>query len=140
MTYLVAFDGRARSERALCRAGTFANRTDERLVVVSVLPTDDALAETYDLVEDGTYDPEAVAQRLRASAAGVAPDAEFRAERVDTYAGKRQIAEEISRAAREEGADVVFVGGDDAGRVVQSISSVDGAEDSEYDVFVVRSA
>lgn len=144
-TYLVAYDGGAGSERALRRATTFAERTAARLVVASVLPTDAPLAATYDLADDGEYDPDAAAERLRAAAAEVAPDAEFRAERVDAYAGRRRVAKVLSRVAGEEDAEVVFVGGDDAGRVVQRLSSADGASaerggDTGFDVFVVRSA
>lgn len=143
-SYLVAYDGGAGAERALRRATAFADRSGARLVVASVLPTDPALAETYDLHEGGEYDPDAAAERLRASVAEVAPDAEFRAERVDAYAGKRRVAEELSRLAAEEDADVVFVGGDDAGRVVRRLSTVDGGDaeggDAGYDLFVVRSA
>lgn len=145
VTYLVAYDGGAGSERALQRATAFADQRDARLVVASVLPTDPALAETYDLHEGGEYDPDAAAERLRASAAEVAPAAEFRAERVDVYAGKRRIAKELSRVAVEEDADVVFVAVDDTGRVVQQLSAVDAVDtesggDNGYDLFVVRSA
>lgn len=140
MTYLVAFDGRPGSDSVLRRAAALATETDERLVVVSVLPTDRALAERYGLLEDGGYDPEAAAERLRSAAAAVAPAAAFRAQRVDAYAGKGQIADEIGRVAREEDADVVFVGTDDPGRVVGPVSCVDdGIDDPGYDVFVVRS-
>lgn len=142
-TYLVAYDGSESSEWALRRATTFADRTGARLVVASVLPTDASLAETYDLTDDGEYDPEAAAERLRAAAAEVAPDAYFRAERVGAYAGRRRIAKVLSWVAGEEDAEVVFVGGDDAGRVVQRLSRADGASaesgDAGFDVFVVRS-
>lgn len=138
MTYLVAFDGGARSEAALRRARAVAAATDESLVAVSVLPTDEFLAETYDLLDDGEYDPEAAADRLRRAARELAPDAGFRAERVDTYAGKRRIADRLRRAAHEEDADVVFVGSDAAGRVVRRLSRVE--ETAEYDLFVVRTA
>lgn len=142
MTYIVAFDGGALSEAALRRASTFARATDERLVVVSVLPTDEVLAREYDLPTDDEYDPEAAADRLREAVRETAPGAEFRIESVDAYAGKRRIAREITRAAREEDASVVFVGSDDAGRVVQPVSSVGGAVASadDFDVFIVRSS
>lgn len=144
-TYLVAYDGGESSERALRRATAFADRTGARLVVASVLPTDASLAETYDLTDDGAYDPDAAAERLRTAAAEVAPEADFRAERVDAYAGRRRIAKVLSRVAGEADAEVVFVGGDDAGRVVQRLSRVDAGSDERdendgFDVFVVRSA
>lgn len=149
-TYLVAYDGGARSRAALRRAAAFATRGDARLVVVSVLPTDASLAETYGLAEGGTYDPGGAADRLRAAVQEVAPEATFRAERVDAYAGKDRIARRISRAAHEEDADVVFLGSDNPGRVVRPVARVggpdgdgsdaEGDEAAAYDVFVVRSA
>lgn len=142
MTFLVAFDGSALSETALRRATTFADATDERVVVVSVVPTDEALAEAYGLTEDGEYDPAQAADRLREAVGDVAPEAEFRTASADAYAGKGLIAREITRAATEEAASVVFVGSDNAGRIVQPVSSVGGAVASEgdFDVFIVRSS
>ena len=138
MTYLVAFDGGARSTAALGRAASLAAETGARLVVVSVLPTDDALAETYDLLEDGEYDPSAAADRLRRAAGELAPEAAFRTERVDAYAGRRRVADRLRRVAREEDADLVFVGTDGVGRVLRRLSRVDDASGAEYDVLVVR--
>lgn len=163
-TYLVAYDGGDHAREALRRAAGFASRTDARLVVVGVLPTDPGLAGTYDLAADGAYDPGTAADRPRAAAEEVAPGAAFRAERVDAYAGKSRIARVIRRVAREVDADVVFLGSDDPGRVVRRVARVDGADgggvsgadegdnaadadadaddrhDTGYDVFVVRSA
>ncbi|MFQ3318641.1 MAG: nucleotide-binding universal stress UspA family protein [Natronomonas sp.] len=141
MTHLVAFDGTALSEAALRRAKRFERQNDERLVAVSVLPTDDVLAEEYGLVDGDEYDPEAAAGRLRDSATDIAPGAEFRAESIDAYAGRRQVATKIRRAARDEDATLVFIGSDDAGRVVKPVSSVGSAVAGtpDYDVFIVRS-
>lgn len=142
MTYVVAFDGSPLSEEALERATALARATEERVVAVSVVPTDDVLAEEYGLLDGDEYDPRAAADRLREAAGDVAPRADFRAETIDAYAGKRQIARAISRIADEEDATVVFVGSENAGRVVQPVSSVGGAVASkgDYDVFIVRSA
>ncbi|MFW5964163.1 MAG: universal stress protein [Natronomonas sp.] len=141
MTYLVAFDGTDISETALLRAAEFADSTHERLVVVSVLPTDEDLAAEYGLGDDDGYDPGEAAQRLRKRVENISTDAEFRAESVDAYAGKGRIATEIREVARDVDADVVFVGSDNAGRVVQPVSSVGGAVagGTDYDVFIARS-
>lgn len=142
MTYLAAYDGSPLADAALRRAAAFARDEDEDLVVASVVPTDEPLAETYDLVEDGEYDPEAAAERLRTDARSIAPDCAFRARRVDPYAGKGRIATEISHVIREVDADLVVVGSDNAGRVVEPVSSVGSsvASGTDYDVLVVRSA
>lgn len=136
MTYLVAFDGSEGSTTALRRAAALAADTDADLLVVSVLPTDEALAGTYGLIEDGTYDPEAAAERLRAAATEVTADATFRVEDVDAYAGRRRIADRIGSIAREESAEFVFVSGD-VGRVVRRVCSHDD-DTRDYDVVVVR--
>lgn len=142
MTCLVAYDGSALAEAALRRAAEFADDGDEELVVASVVPTDEPLAETYDLVEGDEYDPETAAANLRRGARSIAPDCEFRARRVDPYAGKGRIATEIGHVIREVDADLVVVGSENAGRVVEPVSSVGSsvASGTEYDVLVVRSS
>jgi nucleotide-binding universal stress UspA family protein len=139
VTYLVAYDGGNDSETVLRRATAFADRTDEDLMVVSVLPTDDDLAETYGFAGADGYDPEATADRLETAVLDAAPDATFRAERVDDYGGKGRVARRIAAVAGEVGADVVFVGADDVGRVVRRLAG-DGATagDHDFDVFLVR--
>lgn len=140
MTYLAAFDGSPLAEAALRRAAAFTGDRDERLVVASVIPTDEPLAESYDLVSGEEYDPERAAARLRERARDIAPDAEFRARRVDPYAGKGRIATEIGHVVRDVEADLVVVGSENAGRVVEPVSSVGSsvASGTDYDVLIVR--
>ncbi|QLD85340.1 universal stress protein [Natronomonas halophila] len=142
MTYLAAFDGTDLSRAALDRAVLFAEQNDQRLVVVCVLPTDRSLAETYGLVEGDEYDPEAAAERLREAVLEIAPNADVRFDNIDRYAGKGQIGSKIRRAAREVDAEIVFLGSDNAGRIVKPVTSVGGtvASSLEYDVFIVRSS
>ena len=141
MTHLIAFDGNEFAAATLCRAVEFAEAAGTNVVAASVVPAGRPLAETYDLVEDGEYDPEAAAERLRSSAHSVAPGCAFRARRVDPYAGKGRIAAELSHVVREVDADVVLVGSKNAGRIVESVSSVGSsvADGTDYDVPVVRS-
>lgn len=141
MTFLVAYDGSPLAEAALRRAAAFASDENEPLVVASVVPTDEPLAETYGFVEGGEYDPEAAAERLRSDARAIAPACEFRARRVDPYAGKGRIATEIGHVIREVDADLVVVGSENAGRVVDPVSSVGSsvASSTDYDVLIVRS-
>lgn len=154
-TYLVAFDGSAASRKALRRADRFADRADARLIAVAVLPSDEPLAAAYGLSEEttGGYDPAGAVRHLRDAVGDVAPAAAFRTEQVDGYAGRRRIALEIRRTARAVDADLVFVGTDAAGRVLERLVRVVDASDSadpaanddssdgadRYDVVVVRS-
>jgi nucleotide-binding universal stress UspA family protein len=142
MSCLVAFDGSQPSSAALERAAAFADET-ERLLVVSVVPTDERLAAAYGLAETGTeeaYDPERTAERLRAAATRLAAAAGFRVEYVDGYAGKRTIAATIREVAGETAADTVVVGCEAAGRVVEALCGGDTAAQPTYDVLVVRSS
>lgn len=141
MTYLAAYDGSPLADAALRRAADFARDEDEALVVATVVPMDEPLAETYDLVEGDEYDPETAAETLRRQARSIAPDCEFRARRVDPYAGKGRIATEIGHVIRAVDADLVVVGSENAGRVVEPVSSVGSsvASGTDYDVLIVRS-
>lgn len=140
MPYLIAYDGSPLAEAALRRGVDFAEADDEPLVVATVVPTDEPLAATYDLLEDGDYDPEAAAERLRREARAIAPDCDFRARRVDPYAGKGRIATEIGHVIRNVEADLVVVGSENAGRVVEPVASVGSsvASGTDYDVLIVR--
>ncbi len=142
MTYLAAYDGRPLGTAALERAAEFARDADEDLVVAAVVPTDGALAASYDLADGDGYDPAAAVERLRTEARSIAPDGEFRPRRVDPYAGRGRIAREIGHVIDDVDADLVVVGSDNAGRVVGPVASVGSqvAADTDYDVLVVRSA
>lgn len=142
VTYLVAYDGSPLADAALERAAAHADALGEDVVVASVLPADEALAGEYGWSDDGEYDPDTVAADLRAAALATAPDATVRIERIGPYAGRTRIARTIHDLADEHEADVVFVGSDDAGRVVEPVSSVGGAvaTGTDYDVYVVRSS
>lgn len=77
---------------------------------------------------------------LRGRVEAVAPDAEFIHEVVDRFAARGTIASRIRRVARESDTDMVFVGSENAGRLVTSITSVGSsvAAAHAYDVVIVR--
>ena len=70
----------------------------------------------------------------------LSPEASFRSTRVDRSATAGTVANAIMRAARDVDASVVFLGSENAGRIVVPVSSVGGsvAADATYDVHVVR--
>lgn len=147
MVLLVPFDGSALAEAALDRASEFGELTGEEVLVLTVLPDDAAFARERGWVdEDGDYDPDRVAARFEDRVAELAPDAAFRAERVDSRSMRAWAAVDVSRAVREVahevGASIVFVGSENAGRVTTPITSVGTpvSEDPQYDVHIVRHA
>jgi len=142
MTYVVPFDGRDLGEAALSRAGEFADALGESVVATTVVPTGNAeyARERGWISPDESFDLDRVVDRLGERVDSLCPAAEFRIEAVDRYAPTGRIAREIRTVIRECDASLVFVGSDNAGRMVTSISSVGGsvAADTAYDVVVVR--
>lgn len=143
MTFVVPFDDSALAVSALRRAATMGEVLNEEVVAVSVVRKNDAAYARGKgwLASDEPFDVETVVERLRETVADVAPDAEFRHSVVRRYATASEIAQALRAAARDVGATVVFVGSDNAGRIVSSLSSVgtNVATDTAYDVYLVRS-
>lgn len=144
MVFVVPFDGSALAAAALSRAGEFQEVFDERVVALSVVPKNDAefARQRVGLDPEADTDPETVATRLRAMVRRIAPDADFRCEFVGRYAPPGEIANEIRSVARELDADMVFVGSDNAGQLVNSLANVGSsvAADDAYDVVIVKHA
>ena len=144
MTFLVPFDGSALATAALDRAVQFGDVFDRPVVAVAVVPQGNAeYARDRGWIDaDEPFDHETIVTRLREQVNEHASEATFRDERVPRTARPGSIARELRRVARAVGASMVFVGSDNAGRLVTSLSSVGGnvAADLTYDVVIVRHA
>lgn len=145
MVYLVPFDGSALSKAALKRARDFADHTGHELIALTVIPPDEEYARERDWTDaDGTFDAEALAARLEAEVADLAPDATFRWEETEAVSTLASTTMDVSRTIRKVAhdveADVVFIGSENAGRVAAPVTSVGEpvSEDPAYDVFIVR--
>lgn len=142
MTLVVPFDGSQLAEAALVRATEFGNVFDEDVLAVSVLPKGnvDYAREHAWIGKNEEFDMESVVSTLRERVTDLCPGAEFRHEVVDRYAPSGSIAKRVRKVAREEDASMVFIGSENAGRLVSSVSSVGAtvATDVAYDVVVVR--
>ncbi|NHX37110.1 MULTISPECIES: universal stress protein [Halolamina] len=142
MTLLVPFDGSALAEAALIRAVEFGEVFEQPVVAIAVLPEENAAyARERGWIEpDESFDTGRILSRLREQVRDRAPEATFRYERVPRVARAGSIAREIRRTARRIEASIVFVGSDNAGRLVTALSSVGGnvAADRTYDVLIVR--
>lgn len=144
MTFVVPFDGSDLAAAALVRAAELAAVMDESVVAVAAVPEGNAdyARERGWLGPDEPFDLESVVGSLRERVDALAPTAEFRSVTVDRYAPPGTIAGRLRRVAREEDASMVFVGSENAGSLVTSISSVGGsvAAEDAYDVVIVRNA
>ncbi|AZH26113.1 universal stress protein [Haloplanus aerogenes] len=142
MTFVVPFDGSALAETALVRAVEFGTVLDELIVAVSVIPEGNAsYARDHGWLDAGEpFDRQTVVGRLHEAVTAHAPNAEFRYDTVGRRATPGTIASRLREQARDVDASMVFVGSENAGRLVSSLSSVGKtvAADDEYDVVIVR--
>jgi nucleotide-binding universal stress UspA family protein len=148
MTLLVPFDDSPLSRAALKRASEFAAFTDSEVVALTVVPDDPDYAEEHGWLTAQTPSTfEAIADRLEAKAHEIAPNARFRAEPLDgeddpVATTTLDVVRKIRQVANEEGAEILFVGSENAGRVTSPLSSVGNplSEDAAYDIHIVRHA
>lgn len=143
MTFLVPFDGTEIAETALVRAVEFNQIFEEESVLaVSVIPRGNTeyARERGWLGPNEEFDMESVVSTLHKQVTDLCPTADFRHKIVDRYAPSGTISNRIREEAEREDASMVFIGSENAGRIVTAITSVGGsvATDEEYDVVIVR--
>jgi len=142
MTFVVPFDGSARTVAALERAREFSQALDRELLVVSVIPRDNAAyaRERGWLPAGEPFDPQTILSTLKRQVNDIAPEATFDYEQCSRSVTANRIAKPVRKFAKRNDADMVFVGSDDAGRLVTTATSVGSriATDGSYDVVLVR--
>jgi nucleotide-binding universal stress UspA family protein len=139
MVYLVPFDGSPLARSALRRASTFAEH--QRVVAFAVVPTGSKYARSKGWLDAGeSFDADAVETHLRESVTDVAPDADFESVRVESRPPGSTVAKHIRQKARELDAEIVFLGSDNAGKIVTPVSSVGTGvtSDESYDIYIAR--
>lgn len=141
MTYVVAFDNSPLARRALHCAVEYAEAVDQAVVAVTAIQRDPSLARERGWIDgDETFDVETAARNLTEAVTDVDPDAGFEYRVVDAYAPRGRVSRTVRELAVDVGADVVFVGSDNAGRIVGGLASVGQtvSADDRYDVHIVR--
>jgi nucleotide-binding universal stress UspA family protein len=140
MSLVVPFDGSELSKTALVRAAQFDMVLDRGVVALSVIPRNNAVYARKKgwLGPNQSFDLDRITSHLQDSVHDIAPDAEFHAITVDRWARVGSIAKKIRRFARENETSIVFIGSENAGRIVQSISVGSSvATDRSYDTMIV---
>lgn len=153
---MVPFDGSPLSEAALAKARMYAIALDEapagirkmilserplNVVAVSIVPESARYAREMGWIdEDEEFRTRLVIERLHSHVAELDPSAEFRFERVDGAATSGTISSRLRQKADEIDADVIFIGSENAGRIITPITSVGSKVTAEqtYDVCIVR--
>lgn len=142
MTLVVPFDGSELAEAALVRATEFGIVFDEDVLAVTVIPrgNPDYARERGWIGPSQSFDMEAVVSTVHEQVTDLCPSADFRHKTVDRYAPTGTIAKRVRKIAQKVDASMVFIGSDNAGHLVSTISSVGRsiAIDDEYDVVIVR--
>lgn len=144
MTLVVPFDGSELSEAALVRAVEFSTVLDEDIVALVVVPQGNrkyALERGW-LNDEESFDLRRVVARLHEQAVFLAPEADFKHITVDKYATSGTIASRIRKFATSEDAAMVFIGSENAGRIVTGVGSVGTkvAGEPTYDLVIIRDA
>lgn len=142
MTFVVPFDGSELARTALARAGAFAALFDASVLAVTVIPkrnTHYAVEQNW-LDPGESYDAERIVTTLQEQVETSCPSATFRHEFVDRYAPVGTIKNRIRRVIRDVDASMVFIGSENAGRIMTALSSVGGgiATGMDYDVVIIR--
>ncbi len=154
--FLVPFDGTALSEAALVKAKLISIALEEapRDLIRTLLPeeTIDVIAVSI-ILESARYARERnwirakeefstrrIVEQLHEQVTDLVPHAQFQFERVDSSASTGTISNRIRKKAREENVSMVFIGSDNAGRIVTPVSSVGSnvAAEQEYHVCIIR--
>ncbi|AXR77767.1 universal stress protein [Natrarchaeobaculum sulfurireducens] len=142
MTFVVPFDGTELAEAALIRAVEFSTVLDEPITAVVVVPnlSDRYARERGWIGDDESFDLRTILSQLQRTVADIAPEANFQHIVVDRRAPAGSIATRLRNFARQADASMVFIGSENAGQIVASVSSVGAkvAAENTYDVVIVR--
>lgn len=142
MTLVVPYDGTELSQAALVRATQFDQILDGGIVAVTVIPNNNTTyaAERDWLRLDESFSPETIYTRLKEEVAEISPEATFEYIVVGKYAKSGQIASKLRNFAKYRDAGIVFIGSENAGRLVHTVSSVGGtvAADRAYDTMIIN--
>jgi len=143
MTFVVPFDGSPHAKSALRRASEFGASLGESVVAITIIPNGNAsyARQRGWLASDQSFDIDTIVSTVRTQVHDVAPDATVEFERCSRHATGNRIAKPIRKFAKRNGASMVFIGSENAGRIVTTLSSVGGriATDNDYDLVIVRS-
>jgi len=148
MTLLVPFDDSELSRTALERAGEFAALRDEEIVVLTVVPDDEAFAVERGWIDpDGALDIDQVCAEFEQEVREIDDSVTFRCERPDasdalTATTIDDITRTIRTVAEELDVSIVFIGSENAGLASMEEHSVGSpiSTDPRYDVHIVRHA
>lgn len=156
MTFMVPFEGSRLARSALAMARLYAIALEEApnevvdwllpeqhvdVVAVSIIPQSARYAREMGWIrDDEEFSNRTVVEKLHRQVVDIVPSGNFQYVRVDGYASSGTISTRLRQKAEELEASVLFIGSENAGRIITPLSSVGGnvTADQDYHVFLVR--
>ncbi|WP_053949128.1 universal stress protein [Halolamina sediminis] len=142
MVIVVPFDGTDLATTALLHAENASKLYADPVVALTAIPRGNVkyARDRRWLSADEPFDMETIVARLRGQVAEAVPESEFRHLSVPRYSSTGAISSQLRRFAKDLDASAVFIGSENAGRIVVGMGSVGGrvAADLEYDVAIIR--
>jgi nucleotide-binding universal stress UspA family protein len=142
MKFFIPYDGSELATAALEQAATLGAGVAADIVVATIIPKDRDYAAERDWIDgDEEFDGEQIKTDLRTQVKTIAPDADFRATTVRSYASAGNIATRLRDIAVEMEADIVFLGSENVGSIAAPVSSIGSnvATRVPYDIYLVQS-
>lgn len=124
MSLVVPFDNSTLSRAALLRAAQFDTVLEEGIIAVTVIPKKNReYAREREWIDDGeSFDRDAIESQLKEVLTGLVPDAGWESVFVDKYAPRGTIVKALRRFIRRNDASIVFIGSENAGRIVGGLT------------------
>lgn len=123
MTFVVPFDGSTHANSALARASEIGRDLDEDLRTVTVVPgRNTSYARERGWLDAGDpFDLETIVSAVTGQVHQIAPEATVDYENCSRDPTGNRISKPIRKYAKRHGASMVFIGSDNAGRLVTSL-------------------
>lgn len=153
---MVPFDGSELARAALAKARLYSIALSEappdlrdqilregslEVVAVSIVPESRHYARKKGwITESEDFNSRQVIEMLHREVTDLVPSAEFAFERVEGSATAGTVSNRLRKKAKELNAVTIFIGSENAGRIVQPLSSVGRgvSGDPRYDVYIIR--
>ncbi len=158
MTFVVPYDGTPLSKTALVTARLYSIAFEDspneltkllignkpiEITAISIIPESARYARNKGWIRGSEdFAPRSVAEELHREVTDLTPNANFRFERVGGGATSGTISSRLRKTARELEASVMFIGSENAGRIITPLSSVGSvvAADRSFDIHLIRKA
>jgi nucleotide-binding universal stress UspA family protein len=143
MNFVVPYDGSDLAQAALRRANDLGDPVGADVLAVTVIPRDpDCAREKRWLGPGESFNADDIETRIKTEARELAPGVTVQIHSVRRHINTGGIATRLRDVIEDVGADVVFLGCENVGRIAAPVSSIGSnvATRVGYDIYLVQSA